>query len=104
MPQGRKPHHALKAVKAAFADAGRINRTMAATKGAEDLGMDEQAVVDAIAGLVADDFEKSMRSDREHTIWQDVYKPVIAGRELYVKFTLDTEGELLLISFKENVS
>jgi hypothetical protein len=27
---------------------------------------------------------------------------MIEGRELYVKFTLDTQGELLLISFKEN--
>lgn len=29
-------------------------------------------------------------------------KPVIAGRELYVKFTRDARGELLLISFKGN--
>jgi hypothetical protein len=33
---------------------------------------------------------------------QDVYKPLVDGRELYVKFTLDGQGGLLLISFKEN--
>jgi hypothetical protein len=75
---------------------------MTAADGAEDLGLDEQAVVDIIAGLVASHFDKSMPSDVDPEIWQDVYKPVIEGRELYVKFTLDTQGELLLISFKEN--
>ncbi len=75
---------------------------MTATVGAEDLGMDEQTVVEVIASLTARDFEKSMPSDVDPTIWQDVYKPVAQGQELYVKFTLDTQGELLLISFKEN--
>jgi motility quorum-sensing regulator / GCU-specific mRNA interferase toxin len=75
---------------------------MTAANGAEDLGMDEQAVVDVIAGLTGRDFDKSMPSDINPAIWQDVYKPIIDGRELYVKFTLDARGELLLISFKEN--
>ena len=43
-----------------------------------------------------------MPSEINPAIWQDVYKPVIEGRELYVKFTLDTQGGLLLISFKGN--
>jgi motility quorum-sensing regulator/GCU-specific mRNA interferase toxin len=43
-----------------------------------------------------------MRSEINPAIWQDVYKPIVDRRELYVKFTLDTRGELLLISFKEN--
>jgi motility quorum-sensing regulator / GCU-specific mRNA interferase toxin len=55
--------------------------------------MDEQAVVDAVAGLTRRDFDKSMQSDVNPVIWQDVYKPIVEGRELYVKFTLDTQGE-----------
>ena len=43
-----------------------------------------------------------MPSDIDPTIWQDVYKPIVESRELYVKFTLDAQGELLLIGFKEN--
>jgi motility quorum-sensing regulator/GCU-specific mRNA interferase toxin len=43
-----------------------------------------------------------MPSDINPAIWQDVYRPIVEGRELYVKFTLDAQGELLLISFKEN--
>jgi motility quorum-sensing regulator / GCU-specific mRNA interferase toxin len=98
----RRPHYSLKTIKAAFAVVSRMNRTMTAAAGAEELGMDEQAVVDVVGGLTVDDFDKSMRSDVDPAIWQDVYKPIVDGRELYVKFTLDSRGELLLISFKEN--
>jgi motility quorum-sensing regulator / GCU-specific mRNA interferase toxin len=92
MRRGRQPRYPLKTIKAAFTDATRINRTLTATTGAEDLGMDEQVVVDVIAGLPARDFDKSMPSDINPAIWQDVYKPAAGGRELYVKFTLDTRG------------
>lgn len=64
--------------------------------------MDEQAVVDVVAGLVPANFEKSMPSNVDPAIWQDVYKPIVDGIELYVKFTLDAQRELLLISFKRN--
>ncbi|MFI4986983.1 MAG: type II toxin-antitoxin system MqsR family toxin [Alphaproteobacteria bacterium] len=102
MTRRRKPHYQLKIVKAAFADVARMNRTMTAADGAEALGMDELEVTDVIARLTARDFDKSMPSDADPAIWQDVYKPVVKGRELYVKFTLDRRGGLLLISFKEN--
>ena len=78
-----------------------MNRTLSATTGAEDLGMDDTAVVTLVQGLTLQDFEKSMTSMADHKIWQDVYKPTVGGRQLYVKFTLDTQKQLLLISFKE---
>jgi motility quorum-sensing regulator/GCU-specific mRNA interferase toxin len=102
MKRGQRPHYPLAAIKAAFADGHRLNRIIAAVYGAEDLGMDEQAVVDIIAGLAGADFEKSMPSDMNPAVWQDVFKPVVGGREYYVKFTLDARGDLLLISFKGN--
>jgi hypothetical protein len=63
MKRGRRPHYLLSAVKAAFSDARRLNRTMTAANGAEELGMDEQAVVEVIAALSGRDFEKSMPSE-----------------------------------------
>jgi hypothetical protein len=42
-----------------------------------------------------------MTSLADHRVWQDVYKPSVRGRTLYVKFTLDARGALFLISFKE---
>lgn len=97
----RKPHYALADVHAAFDDPARLNRTLTATEGAEDLGLDEAAVVAVIRGLSMADFDKSMTSSRDHRVWQDVYRPVAGRRTLYVKFTLDAQGALLLISFKE---
>jgi hypothetical protein len=62
--------------------------------------MDEQAAADVIAGLTGSDFDKSMPSELDHS--QDVYKPIVGGRSRYVKFTVDTRSDLLLISFKDN--
>lgn len=70
-------------------------------QGADVLGMDDAAVVSTIQGLAAACFDKSMTSIADHKVWQDVYKPVVGGRKLYVKFTLDARQQLLLISFKE---
>ena len=97
-----KPHHALSSIKAAFADPGKLNRTVTAMRGAEALGMDDRTVVEVIAVLTRQDFDKSMTSLASPTSWQDVYKPTVGGRQLYLKFTVDAQGSLLLISFKEN--
>lgn len=97
----RKAHHSLAAIKTTFRDAARLNRTLSAVRGAQTLGMNDDAVVDAIAELTMRDFDKSMTSIADHRNWQDVYRPERKGRRLYVKFTLDAQGELLLISFKE---
>jgi motility quorum-sensing regulator/GCU-specific mRNA interferase toxin len=102
MKKRRQPRYPLKTIKAAFSEPARMNRTMTAANGAEDIGMDEPAVVDVIVSLTSRDFDKSMPSDIDPAVWQDVYKPTVKGRELYVKFTLDARGELLLISFKGN--
>jgi motility quorum-sensing regulator / GCU-specific mRNA interferase toxin len=63
--------------------------------------MDDDAVVAAIRGLSGGDFDKSMTSIVDHRVWQDVYKPQVEARRLCVKFTLDDQGALLMINFKE---
>lgn len=45
-------------------------------------------------------FYKSMTSIADARIWQDVYHVPAGGILLYVKFTMDHQGKLL-ISFKE---
>jgi hypothetical protein len=93
MSRRRRPHYPLKTIRAAFSDAARLNRTKGAASGAENLGMDDH--------LTSRDFDKSMPSDINPAIWQDVYKPIIGRQEVYVKFTLDTHGELLLITSRK---
>jgi motility quorum-sensing regulator / GCU-specific mRNA interferase toxin len=97
----RKAHYVLGTVKAAFADPKALNRTFSSKQGADELGMDDDAVVEVIQNLSLGDFEKSMTSQADHRIWQDVYNPQVGGRTLYVKFALDSQNALLLISFKE---
>ncbi len=97
----RKPHYALADVKAAFADPAILNRSFVAKQGADAAGMDTAAVVATIQALALKDFEKSMTSHADHRVWQDVYRPRAAGTELYLKFTLDAQKALFLISFKE---
>jgi motility quorum-sensing regulator / GCU-specific mRNA interferase toxin len=95
-----RPHYRLATIKAAFAEPSSLNRSFVSKQGADDLDMDD-AVVAVIQGLSNSDFEKSMTSLADHRVWQDVYKPSVRGRTLYVKFALDGRGALFLISFKE---
>ena len=97
----RKPHYLLQVIKAAFADPAKLNRSYSSKQGADELGMDDQDVVDVIQALVSKDFDKSMTSIANVRVWQDVYRPNASGTVLYLKFTLDAMGNLFLISFKE---
>lgn len=54
-----------------------------------------------VQGLTAMDFDKSMTTFANHKVWQDVYKPVWKGVDLYVKFQRDDNGYYFTISFKE---
>ena len=99
--ENRKPHYPLANFKAAFADPTGLNRSFVSKQGADELGMDDDAVVAVIQGLTSADFDKSMTSIADHRVWQDVYKPSIGGRTIYVKFTLDACQAPLLISFKK---
>lgn len=97
----RRPHYDLIAVKAAFNNPDTLNRTYSSRQGADDLGIDDATVVQVIQGLSLSDFYKSMTSRQDHRIWQDVYKPVVVNKEVYLKVTLDGLRQFLLISFKE---
>lgn len=101
MTEKLKPHYALSDIKATFANPDKLNRSYVSKQGADALKMDDSAVVAIIQDLESSDFDKSMTSIANHTVWQDVYKPVAGGRTIYVKFTLDTQESLFLISFKE---
>lgn len=96
----RKPQYSLAAIKAAFADPATLNRSFVSKQGADALGMDDAAVVATIQALGMADFVKSMTSHADHRVWQDVYRPTAAGTALYIKFMVDSQKALFLISFK----
>lgn len=77
--------------------------TGSARDGIRALNFSDEDVVIVVQSLSIRDFHKSMTSQRDHTIWQDVYFPKYQGVELYVKFTRDEDDKYyLLISFKQS--
>ena len=74
--------------------------TRSARDSAFALGFTLQDVVDVIQSLAAAHFYKSMTSLASARVWQDVYHVPTEGIVLYVKFTVDDEGKLV-IAFKE---
>ncbi len=46
-------------------------------------------------------FYKLMTAYSDHRLWQDVYHVPSSVGLLYVKFTVDTVTEFVLLSFKE---
>ncbi len=64
------------------------------------LGFSLADVLDVVQGIGREHFYKSMTAIADHRIWQDVYHVPVESLVLYVKFTTDAQG-YLLISFKE---
>lgn len=83
---------------------GNYRLTGSATISAAALGFTRTEVVECILGLRADDFYKTMRSERIPTLMQDVYRPRFEGYHLYVKLQVQprSSGQLvMIISFKQ---
>ena len=75
--------------------------TRSAYAGAGLLGFDESDVLRCLLGMTPGDFYKTMESVERPGLWQDVYRPVYSGEELYVKLQLSLVGRTVVISFKE---
>jgi motility quorum-sensing regulator/GCU-specific mRNA interferase toxin len=96
----KKPHYDLGTIKATFSKVALLRITKTALSCAEQLGISLQSIVDIIQAMTREQFYKSMTSQWSSAIWQDVYHVPYEGVVLYVKFTTDPEG-YLVISFKE---
>lgn len=95
-----KPKYDLEAIKLAFDSVDKLRMTATAMQGQYELGFHDQDVVDAIQALESSDFYKSMSpAHANFTSWHDVYKSKFNGAQLYIKFQIDSRGEVI-ISFK----
>ena len=63
------------------------------------MGLSREEMIDVVRNLTMADFLKSMTSDRDHRLWQDVYRPMTKGGRAYVK--LMVVEDVLVVSFKE---
>jgi len=92
------PHCNLKQVKTLVQN-GQVRATYTATSGAAALGFDFSAMLQVIMDLSMQDFYKSMTTHHDHTVWQDVYRPMTASGSVYLKLTVI--DDVLIVSFKE---
>jgi motility quorum-sensing regulator/GCU-specific mRNA interferase toxin len=102
MAEKRTPHHDLEKVKAAFSTREGLIATNTAITDAAALGYGSDEIVEIIKTITRSDFYKSMTSNYNATVWQDVYHVSAPdGTELYVKFTDNGGPDFVLLSFKE---
>jgi len=101
MMEKRKPTYDLEALKLAFANVTGLNATTTALKSAASLGFGRDDIIATVQTMQRAHFYKSMTSYENHKVWQDVYHVPSEIGILYVKFTVDTVTEFLLLSFKE---
>jgi motility quorum-sensing regulator/GCU-specific mRNA interferase toxin len=94
------PTYSLTSIRAEFSNVEGLRMTVSARNGAFALSITLEGVVALIQTITRTHFYKSMTSFADHTVWQDVYHVPHEGIILYVKFTIDAEGHLV-ISFKE---
>ncbi|OVZ93682.1 type II toxin-antitoxin system MqsR family toxin [Yersinia alsatica] len=94
----RTPHTRLLKVKE-LVSKGNVKSTRTARDGAEELGLSFSDMCDAVCQLTSTDFYKSMTTHQDHTIWQDVYRPMLSCGRVYLKITVI--DDVLIVSFKE---
>ena len=101
MSEKRKPTYDIEAIKAAMSSVGLLKVTGSALRGAASLGFGRHEIITTIHSISRRHFYKSMTSNADHRIWQDVYHVPTKVGILYIKFTIDSVAEFLLLSFKE---
>ena len=67
------PHYELGMIKAQVAHLGPAAFTKTALDGGRDMGLTSSEMLSVLAALTRRNFYKSMTSDADHRIWQDVY-------------------------------
>lgn len=96
----RRPHFDLDYLKERI-EVGAFRVTATALRcAARDFGCVEPSdLAEHIMRLTPRDFYKSMTTLYDHTLWQDVYRPVVRGEDAYVKLQLMNDNTVV-ISFK----
>jgi motility quorum-sensing regulator / GCU-specific mRNA interferase toxin len=96
----RAPRYPLSEVQALVRQ-GTFQVTASAARTASDLEFGRPDIVRCVLALSASDFYKSMPAERAQGLWQDVYRPLFEGVELYVKVQIRGDRMAVVISFKE---
>jgi motility quorum-sensing regulator/GCU-specific mRNA interferase toxin len=92
------PHCKLSVVRSML-QARQVRATVSVLAGGAALGFDFDGILEVVMSLTPKDFHKSMTTDADHTVWQDVYRPTTQAGQVYLKLTV--VDDVLIVSFKE---
>lgn len=100
----KKPHYALKTLKALFRKEETRMVTKMAQKGAASEGyMTIEDIEEVVERLRPEHFYKSMTQHQNHRVWQDVYRIYDGEKALYIKLQLSADGKkAVLIQMKRD--
>jgi motility quorum-sensing regulator/GCU-specific mRNA interferase toxin len=84
-----KAHYSLKEIQVMVAREGSRSFTFAARRGAESMGLSRIEAVDVVLALSSSMLYKSMTTNSDNKVWQDVYHaPCPNGKIAYIKLTI----------------
>lgn len=95
----RSAHYLLSEIQTQMTTVEAMNLTLSAQDGIRMVGMVKAEALKVVRGLSRSNFYKSMTTQKDHRVWQDVYHGEWRGKPLYVKF--QQAGEYFVVSFKE---
>jgi len=96
----RKAHYDLEDIKAVVRDPTIFPFTARARREGSALGLEPQEMREVILALSRSDCFKSMTTDQDNRVWQDVYySKTPYGQDVYIKLTLYNDGRPVVISF-----
>jgi motility quorum-sensing regulator/GCU-specific mRNA interferase toxin len=97
----KKPHYPLSEVQRVVEDRDVNAFTATALVGVAALSISSEQAVVVVLGLKQKNFYKSMTTNADHKIWQDVYHATLrSGLVAYIKVTFRENGTVV-IQFKE---
>lgn len=98
----RKAHYRLEDIQAQMADVRSLRLSNTARKCVlYDLGWSLEDALKVVRSLTRKDFFKSMTTERNHKVWQDVYHAERGGVVVYLKFQRHDDAYFFTVSFKE---
>lgn len=80
-------------------DDGRFAVTARVARYLTSRSWDTVYVGECLCALRTGDVHKSVSDDRRQCGQLEIYRPVIDGLRLYIKFTIDDAGDLYVLSF-----
>ena len=97
----RKPHYSLTFIQSMVAD--HLNKVFTATAldGGLEMGLEEREMREVVCKMTTRNLFKSMTTNRDHTVWQDVYHAMTpVGIMAFIKVTGYADDRPPVIQFK----